>query len=180
MSSRAGSRKTASKDRKAARKNVRKARQTGRQSTRTAKKTARRTTKSARKASKPKRRTRKKRKTQSEPTYKKTRNKVHITERGAAKIKKNGKWVYVTGALTGGLAIIGAGGYYYKKRLESHQVSSLRRLTYDGNCKKGFVDTINCHDPQYPCNNDSKCVNTDGYTLHETLKQRAPVTRLTI
>lgn len=108
-------RTTANKAREVSRKGTRTAKRSARKSSRTAKKTARKTTKSARKASRRPRKTTRKRKVQSVPTYKKTRNKVHITDRGAAKIKKNGKWIYVTVALTSGLAAIGTSGYLWRK-----------------------------------------------------------------
>ena len=131
------SRRSVSKARKVARKSGNATKRSSRQSTRTAKKTARKTAQSARKVSRRPRKTtrkRRKRETRSAPTYKKTRNKVHITDRGAAKIKKNGKWVYVTGALTGGLAIIGAGGYYHLRLKQQHAKLEnlvIEPVTYD-------------------------------------------------
>ena len=120
MSSRAGPR------------TARKARQSGRRSTRTAKKTARKTTKSARKASRRPRKTTRKRKVQSAPTYKKTRNKVHITDRGAAKIKKNGKWIYVTTLLATGAALIGTGGRLWKREKEISELEKqISKYQYD-------------------------------------------------
>ena len=116
------------KARRVSRKGTRTAKRSARKSARTAKKTARRTTKSARKASRKQRKTTRKRKTQSAPTYKKTRNKVHITERGAAKIKKNGKWVYVTSLLAAGAAGIGAGGYLYLKRFNEAKFEQQENL----------------------------------------------------
>lgn len=76
--------------------------------------------KSARKASRRKttKSTPKKRRTQSAPMYKQTRNKVYITKRGAAKIKKNGKWKYVTPLLLTGAAAIGGGGYLWKRNVD--------------------------------------------------------------
>lgn len=96
-----------------------------RTSAKTAKWAARKTAKSARKASRRSRKTAKKtRKTQSAPLYKKTRNKIHITERGAVKIKKNGKWVYVTQAVVAGLAAIGTGGILWTLKNKDSTLSS--------------------------------------------------------